>query len=132
MKRIIALLLILTMLCVAFSVVMASPHRWGNRGYTTVPNTYDPDLIRYTLRENQGYSLCPVYGCATGSPHRYGSYSCYERQRYWQDDATPCPVEGCEIYGYHEHDGIWYHCAAFNPPDLSANGFIRGGCCRAR
>ena len=39
-----------------------------------------------------------------------------------------CPVEDCEIYGPHEHDGTWYHCAYYP----HGGGFCGGGACYRR
>jgi len=39
-----------------------------------------------------------------------------------------CPVEGCETYGPHEHDGTWYHCADYP----YGGGYCGGGACYRR
>ena len=46
------------------------------------------------------------------------------RQDFLCDELAPCPVEGCEIRGVHEHDGVLYRCAWFGD---GADRFARRG-----
>ena len=60
------------------------------------------------------------------------------RQGFLRGELAQCPVEGCEIRGIHEHDGVLYRCAFFGDgagrfARRGENGpWPRGGSCRRR
>ncbi|MCL2053849.1 MAG: hypothetical protein FWG90_05335 [Oscillospiraceae bacterium] len=64
-------------------------------------------------------------GCHGGGRIGQGAAKTAQQPRY-----EICTVEGCDAYGLHEHDGVYYHCSDYGTSLCRENWAAGRGRCR--